>query len=1161
MARGQLNFLLRRLHRLADGGARTDGQLLHDFVLRHEEAAFAEMVQRHGPMVLAVCRRLLPQDADAEDAFQATFLVLARRAPSIRQRESAAGFLYGVAWRIASRIRAQATRRPASSSVVPISREDPATEAARRELRQVLDAELSQLPEKYRTPVVLCYLEGCSHADAAGRLGWPEGTVKGRLARARDLLRGRLARRGLALSAAALAAGLSREAVAVPVPATLLTSAVHVGCLAATAQGTAALSGRVAALAEGTLRVPLSVRPQLTLVVLLLALGLAVTAGGFRARPAAADPAADPAPAAAGPVPLGATPHKDRFGDPLPAGALARLGTVRFRQGDIVGRLVFSTDGTRLGSLGWNGTFHVWDATSGKEPYRLDLAAHGFPTGSRQVQIGQTEDFVGRCQAIALPSSPRGLTLLTVGHGKLEQWDLPANSAASPAEATREGARKHTVPLPPVNWNQLALSPDGKVLAGGITGQNGQHAQLGLWELQHDVERLSLRELGRFEGASESFSSIVFSADGKTVAGLARVDQGRTEPLLLLDVVSAREIAILQVPPITANAQEAAVAVAPNGRTLALGCRDRTLRLWDFRGQEIRRLEGHEDEIAGVAFSPDGKLLVSGSRDRTVRLWDVATGKEMQCCRGHESWVEAVAFSPDGRTVASGGQDYLIRLWNVASGKELLPQAGPQHWVTCVAIAPDSKTAVTGGFDNTLRFWDLTTGQELRQLHHPRGIMAVAFSPDGKLLASSSFDRTIRLWDGATGQELRRLEGHENGVCALAFSPDGKLLVSGSDDQTVRLWDVATGQERRQLRGHTGIVRAVAFSPDGRTAVSGSYDATVRLWDVATGRQVRVCAGHSGSVHGVAFSADGRVLVSGGLAALGAFQGAGPAAGPASLADALRLWDPATGKELRSCPGEPDPQAQHQRDVAGVAISPDGRTLAAAEENGGLVLYELATGQPRRRLEGHTGKTEAVAFSADGKRLVSIGTDLTALVWDALGRPDPTPTAHLSPQQLDAHWSALAGKDAHKAWEAIVALASQEQTASFLQKHLRPVPVMEERRLARLVTDLDSDRFAVRDQARRELEKLGESAQGALRRALEGNPSVEVRRRVEELVDKLDQASPSPERLQALRALEALERLGTADAYRLLAELAGGATEAWLTREARAAVIRSERNP
>jgi RNA polymerase sigma-70 factor (ECF subfamily) len=223
LATGPLNIVLQHLRGLVGPGPTaepTDGRLLERFAHSRDEAAFSDLVQRHGPLVLGVCRRLLGHEQDAEDAFQATFLVLARKAAILGRRGSVAGYLYTVAYRLARRARAMAARRRFHERQVALM--SPAADAAPEawsDLRPVLDEELSRLPEKYRLPLLLCDLEEKTYAQAARELGWPVGSMSKRLVRGRDLLRRRLARRGVTLAGGALAAILGRDATAaVPGP-------------------------------------------------------------------------------------------------------------------------------------------------------------------------------------------------------------------------------------------------------------------------------------------------------------------------------------------------------------------------------------------------------------------------------------------------------------------------------------------------------------------------------------------------------------------------------------------------------------------------------------------------------------------------------------------------------------------------------------------------------------------------------------------------------------------------------------------------------------------------------------------------------------------------------------------------------------------------------
>jgi RNA polymerase sigma factor (sigma-70 family) len=297
MIKGPLGRVLNHIRGLAGAPSAdqaTDGDLLRRFVARGEEAAFAALLQRHGGLVLGLCRRLLNDEHDSEDAFQATFLVLARKAGSIRKEQSLGSWLYGVAYRIASKARADiARRRGREQEQVAVLVDDPIADVVWRELRTVLDEELNRLPEKYRHPVVLCYLENKTNVEAARQLGWTKGTVSGRLARARELLRARLTRRGLALSGGLMMAALGQGAAAA-VPTALVESTVKAatGSAAGPAATAGAVAPSVAAMVEGVLKAMMVTKLKMTAAVLLtlgiLGTGVTLLTGQVLAPRAAA---------------------------------------------------------------------------------------------------------------------------------------------------------------------------------------------------------------------------------------------------------------------------------------------------------------------------------------------------------------------------------------------------------------------------------------------------------------------------------------------------------------------------------------------------------------------------------------------------------------------------------------------------------------------------------------------------------------------------------------------------------------------------------------------------------------------------------------------------------------------------------------------------------
>jgi WD40 repeat protein len=518
--------------------------------------------------------------------------------------------------------------------------------------------------------------------------------------------------------------------------------------------------------------------------------------------------------------------------------------------------------------------------------------------------------------------------------------------------------------------------------------------------------------------------------------------------------------------------------------------------------------------------------------------------------------------------------------------------------IDAVAVSPDGRLATTVGFDGSVRVWELATGKPVCAIPIPadrephqgwfgsRSRRRPAFTPDGHGLLFTAAGR-LAMADPATGKPLDLpggLRGQQGKVGG--FTMDGKTLATYTAD-AVTLWEWPAGTAGITVsvpvrtdkpagpgeEGDVMSVNSVALSPDGQLlftyARRDGQQAANDVWDVRNGKHLHRLAAPKTDYPSAAFAANGRVLYVGGRGADRPDQ-----------VRRLTAWDPAAGTLIQPFADPyPKPVGESRaaqaalermmelRTVEAVAVSPDGRLLAAAEfglttDHGpdyGVWLYETASGGMIKKLPGHSRWINDLAFTPDSRRLVSVSMDQTGLVWDVTlpilgGKP--------ADRRLAEAWDQLTGLDPGPAYAGMATLAAAPAEAlPLLKERLRPAQAADAQQVRRWLADLDSERFEVRKQAQAALEKLGDLAEPALRQTLADKPTLEMRRRVEEILKQLRRPVTQPEALRALRAVAVLEDIATPEAKEILQRLAGGAPEARLTQEAKASLKRMSRQP
>jgi WD40 repeat protein/transcriptional regulator with XRE-family HTH domain len=497
-----------------------------------------------------------------------------------------------------------------------------------------------------------------------------------------------------------------------------------------------------------------------------------------------------------------------------------------------------------------------------------------------------------------------------------------------------------------ITW-AVAISHNGQYWAAG-----SRRGEVRVWREEGRLLHLA------WQAHTDTVRALTFSPDGRTLA------TGSWDGTIKLWIIESG--ALLWTSWVTDNIES--LAFAPDGRTLASSGDAAIVQIWDaHNGTHRQTLSGHSGPVFALAWSPDGSLLASGGVDGGIRLWELSRAQPETFVRtltGHTNWVLGLNFAPDGTQLASGSWDNTVRLWDVASGSLRQTLTGHTDRVRAVVWSPDGHLLASCGFDQTIWLWDVDRSSYRTGLHgHTAGVYDIAFTPDSRSLLSGSEDGTLRVWDVERGQCVHIMQGYAVSLYDVAWSPDGKHLASAGSNMLVTIWDVEGLTPPRLLRGHRSLVFGVAWSPDGKFLASCGLDNTVRLWDATTGeaRQILRDPDHVNTLfYGVAWSPDGKFLAS------------------TSYQQGVQVWEVSTG--TRCWVGRAQPTR-----IRRVAWSPDGKFLASCGDDGSIFLWKASDGTVRASLQGHHGMVMSVAWSPDGTRLASGGGSRGSgelVVWD-----------------------------------------------------------------------------------------------------------------------------------------------------------------------------------
>jgi WD40 repeat protein len=849
---------------------------------------------------------------------------------------------------------------------------------------------------------------------------------------------------------------------------------------------------------------------------MLLLAALALSGRALVAQQREGEPKAEPPPVKAGEIPRGQA--VDRYGDPLPAGALARLGSIRFRHPAMITMLAVAPSGKHVVTYcQGNPMLRRCDLTTGEVVEFHDLGA-----AFRAVSTSR------RTSLVFTASDDR---LIAVSPNSVQAIDPEKKTASVLKSDLQQGFVLCT-----------SISRDGKLLALVQTRGSGRVLVIST------ADGKTVQDIPK---AVNSPIDVAFTHDGTAITISSH---NQSEGLRSWSVETGKELSPIKE--LQGNA--VSLAYSSDGRWLAAGHGQPSLSIIDLKAgekvQKTKTLGGFTSSLRWVDFTPDGKTLLAYDNMGMLAVFDPEQGKELR--KFHVGPSQALpAISPDGKRVITS-EGNVVDAWSIETGEPVHPYDGHRSYLMQAAISPDGKWAATMGQDNTLRVWDVATSRQVLHRRRPGyGSPSVAFTGDGRHLLWANSPTSIEFLEvsaiagdkpAAVAREIRG-----NQFAMFAISEDGRTLVannSAGGGGGSQIWNLTQEKPNAVFVAATFGANGMplAYSADARvSATKFNVDGTGQqlvIADLARRREIT------------------RLISPGQQPLQGVFAGSRLFASRSQRQ--IALWDVLSGKSVVSVNA-----AGAATTTTALTCSGDGRLLVWAENDAerSIRLYDSLNGRELGKFGGHMGFVHALALYTSGERpvLVSGSYDSTALVWDLRSILDEVRknTPRLASEPADRLWADLGSDDAaamHRAsW---VLAAAGEEAVPVLAERLEPVPIDQAlgEKIARLVAQMDDDLFSVREQASRQAAELGEPAEPHLLEALKTTDSAEARHRVRRLLAEIA-ARPlvlTTDQQRAIRAVQILEQIGGGEARAIFERLSQGQPSARLTQEAKNALAR-----